>query len=231
MSTAENLASHYRAVFFDFDGTLIDSYPAITASVNHVRERHGLPPLPEAEVRRHVGRGPHFLLEHTVGGSDVGRDVALYREHHPSVMIAGTELLPGAAKLVNSLARAGKKLCLCSNKPRLFSRQLLDHLGLGNDFDAILGPEDVAHPKPAPDMLIEGLRRLQVQPAQSLYIGDMSVDVQTARAAGVPVWVVATGSENAGELREARPDRLLRDLDEAWQLLKSSQEKGNIDGG
>src|SRR5438105_1840340 len=86
-----------HAVLFDFDGTLADSYPAITASVNHVRAAHGLPPLPEPEVRRHVGRGPVYLLEHTVPGCDPQVEVVRYRAHHPSVLRSGTRLLPGAA--------------------------------------------------------------------------------------------------------------------------------------
>ena len=67
-----------RAVLFDFDGTLADSYPAITASVNAVRAAHGLPPLDEDTVRRHVGRGPAYLMEHTVPGGSVPADVARY---------------------------------------------------------------------------------------------------------------------------------------------------------
>src|SRR5207247_1787995 len=53
----------FRAVLFDFDGTLADSYAAIAASVNHVRAAHSLPPLLEAEVRPHIGRGLPHLLE------------------------------------------------------------------------------------------------------------------------------------------------------------------------
>jgi phosphoglycolate phosphatase len=212
-----------QAIFFDFDGTLIDSYPAITASVNYVRGRHGLSPLPEEEVRRHVGRGPYYLLEHTVPSGETEQNVVHYREHHPSVMLTGTSLLPGAAGLVQGLAAADKQVALCSNKPRAFSQELLAHLGLRDQFAAVLGPEDVVRPKPAPDMLIEGLRRLQVAADRALYIGDMSVDIETARAAGVPVWVVPTGSEAAAALQAAHPDRLLRDLVEAQQLLVDCQ--------
>src|SRR5436305_14872684 len=92
-----------RAILFDLDGTLIDSYPAITASVNHVRSLYGLPPLPEPEVRRHVGRGPAYLLEHTVPRGDVAANVAAYRDHHPSVFRGGTRLLPGAAEALRCL--------------------------------------------------------------------------------------------------------------------------------
>src|SRR5262249_6346978 len=81
-----------RAVVFDFDGTLVDSYAAITASVNHVREQHGLTPLPEAEVRRFVGHGPAYLLENTVPGAELPADVERYRAHHPSVLHIGTRL-------------------------------------------------------------------------------------------------------------------------------------------
>jgi phosphoglycolate phosphatase len=201
-----------RAVLFDFDGTLADSYPAITASVNHVRARHGLPPLPEVEVRRHVGRGPEHLITHTVPGADVEEAVGCYRAHHPSVMHAGTRLLPGAAEMLAALRSRGLRLALCSNKPRRFTDALLAGLGIARLFDAVLGPEDVPRPKPAPDMLTAALTRLKVAAAEALYVGDMVVDIQTAREAGVRVWVVPTGSEERAVLAAARPDRLLESL-------------------
>src|SRR5437879_13926133 len=102
-----------RAVLFDFDGTLADSYGAIAASVNHVRAGHGLPPLAEAEVRRHVGRALPYLLEHTVPGCDPTVDQARYRRHYPTVMRELTHLLPGAAELLAELRPLGKPVPLC----------------------------------------------------------------------------------------------------------------------
>jgi 2-phosphoglycolate phosphatase len=209
-----------RAILFDFDGTLADSYPAISASVNHVRAVHGLPPLEEAEVRRHVGRGPVYLLTHTVPGADPVVDVARYKEHHPSVMHAGTRLLPGAADAVKAARTGRRRVAICSNKPRAFTRDLLEYLGIAGFIDLVLGPEDVARPKPAPDMLREALVLLQVEPSAALYVGDMTVDIDTARAAGVRVWVVPTGSDDRASLEQARPDRLLRDLAELAVFLR-----------
>jgi phosphoglycolate phosphatase len=197
-----------------------DSYPAITASVNHVRAAHGLPPLSEEEVRPHVGRGPAYLLEHTVPGADLAVDWPRYRAHHPSVLESGTRLLPGAAEAVAALKARGLTVGVCSNKPRPFTRRLLDFLGLAGSVDLVLGPEDVPRPKPAPDMLRTALARLGLQPEQVLYVGDMVVDIDTARAAGVRVWVVPTGSEERARLEEARPDRLLRDLHELAELAR-----------
>ena len=72
-----------RAVIFDFDGTLADSYAAITASVNHIRAARQLPPLEISQVRPHVGRGLPYLLQNCVPGTDIERDATLYRAHHP----------------------------------------------------------------------------------------------------------------------------------------------------
>jgi len=212
----------FRAVLFDFDGTLADSYPAITASVNHVRAAHGLSPLAEAEVRKLVGRGPHYLLEHTVPGStDLNADLARYRSHHPSVMLQGTRLLPGAAEAVRAVKEMGLLTGICSNKPRVFTEKILDHLHLTQWIDVVLGPEDVPRPKPAPDMLRAALERLRVSPQTALYVGDMTVDIETARQTGVAVWVVPTGSDERATLEAARPDRILDGLMGLATLLGS----------
>jgi 2-phosphoglycolate phosphatase len=214
----------YRAVLFDFDGTLVDSYPAITASVNHVRAAHGLLPLGESEVRRFVGHGPAYLLEHTVVGCDFDADFARYRAHHPSVLRSGTRLLPGAAEVLMTLKRDGCFTGICSNKPRAFTRELLGYLGIASDVDVVRGPEDVPRPKPAPDMLLSAMRQLDIPAAWTLYVGDMTVDISTARAAGVHVWVVPTGSEERAALIQARPDRLLDSLCEFMDLFKNNEE-------
>ena len=210
----------FRAVFFDFDGTLGDSYSAISASVNHVRTLHELPPLPLAEVKRHVGRGPEHLLSHTVGIGDVEANVAAYKAHHPSVLRSGTQLLPGAAETLRVLHERGLRLGICSNKPVAFTHTLLSMLEVATYLDVVLGPEDVERPKPAPDMLLAALPRLGVTAAEALYVGDMVVDVETARAAGVAVWVVPTGSDELETLQRAQPDRLLKDLHQVRELLE-----------
>jgi phosphoglycolate phosphatase len=129
------------AVLFDFDGTLGDSYPAITASVNHVRSLHGLPPLTLEQVKPHVGRGPVHLVSVTVGGPDPEADARAYRAHHPSVMIEGTHLMPGARSALEALHRRRIKLAVCSNKPAAFTPRLLEHFGVGALFDLVLGAE------------------------------------------------------------------------------------------
>jgi phosphoglycolate phosphatase len=208
-----------RAVIFDLDGTLADSYQAITESVNFVRAGYNLPPLAEPEVRRHVGRGMLHLLGQLVPGADLNAAAVRYREHHASVLRSGTRLLPGVAQTLPTLKRAGLLLAVCSNKQGRFTRELLGILGLHELMSVVVGPEDAPRLKPAPDMLVAALARLGVPAAEALYVGDMVVDIETARAAGVTVWVVPTGSDDRASLLAARPDRLLESLEELSALV------------
>jgi 2-phosphoglycolate phosphatase len=199
-------------VCFDFDGTLADNFEAIARSVNHVRARWGLEPWPTSQVKRHVGRGLEYLVGHTVPVGEPAENIATYREFFPKVMREGMKLMPGAAEALAHLHRVGKKIALCSNKQSEYSRELLKSLDIASYFSAVLGPEDVARPKPAPDMLLAAMERHEMSAAQTLYVGDMVVDILTARAAGVCVWSVPNGSEDVANLIAARPDRLLSSL-------------------
>jgi phosphoglycolate phosphatase len=218
-----DLQDQLRAVIFDFDGTLADSYAAIAASVNHVREYHGLPALAVAEVKRHVGRGPIYLLEHTLGSGAVEADLDRYIAHHPSVVYSHTELLPGAVEALSAVKQTGRRAAVCSNKPSPFTTALLDHLQIAHFVDVVIGPADAPRPKPAPEMLVLALARLGVAAREALFVGDMVVDVQTARAAGVMVWVTPTGSDTLEVLQQAHPDRLLEDLRELAAWLVASK--------
>lgn len=204
------------AALFDFDGTLADSFAAIAASTNHVRVSYGLPALAEAEVRGYVGYGLAQLMADLAPGAPVDEAVARYRAHHAGVMVAGTRLMPGVGPALAELARRGVRMGVCSNKRVEFTRELVAALGLADYFACVLGPDDVGHrAKPDPAMLLEGVKRLGTTPVETLYVGDMIVDVQTARAAGLPVWVVTSdGTGTFAPVAGVEPDRVLRSFAE-----------------
>jgi phosphoglycolate phosphatase len=209
-----------RAALFDFDGTLADSFAPITSSTNHVRGLYGLPPLAESVVRQYVGLGLDNLMERLVPNADTAQAVVLYREHHPTVMKTETKLMPGVAETIPELARRGLRMAVCSNKRVEFTRELVESLRLGRYFSEVLGPDDVAgKAKPDPAMLLEGLRRLNVSAEESVYVGDMDVDVQTAKAAGVPIWLVLGGAVGMEFAANTGPDRVLSGFGELLPLL------------
>jgi 2-phosphoglycolate phosphatase len=198
----------FRAVLFDFDGTLADSYAAITASVNHVLQHHGRPTLTEEKVRSLVGHGLENLMQNILPDIDPAVGARLYREHHPTVMKSHTKLLPGVIDGLRALKDSGIKLGVCSNKPAYFTRALLGMLEIDRFFDVVLGPDDVGAAKPDPAMVNTALERLGVPTEQALYVGDMEVDIETGRQAGIETWVMPTGSNDEATLRAAKAARL-----------------------
>ena len=208
-----------RAALFDFDGTLADSFTAITASTNHVRESYGLPALPESVVRQYVGFGLPNLMQTLLPDAPTDEAVARYRAHHPSVMFSGTKLFPGVADTLHELRRRGLKLAVCSNKAVAFTKQLVESLGLLGVFDAVLGPDDVGVPKPDPAMLNEAVRRLGVTKSETVYVGDMAIDVHTAQRAGIAVWLVPGGAAGLESAAAAGPARVLDAFSNLLKLL------------
>ncbi|HEX3148411.1 MAG TPA: HAD-IA family hydrolase [Gemmataceae bacterium] len=192
-----------RAVLFDFDGTLADSYAAITASVNHVLQHYGRPTLTEAKVRTLVGHGLEQLMDTILPGVDHDEAAKLYRAHHPTVMKSLTRLLPGVLDGLKQLHAAGLKMGVCSNKPSKFTRELVAAFELDRFLSVVVGPDDVGTIKPDPTMLFTALEKLGASKDVALYVGDMEVDIETGRRAGIETWVMPTGSNDEATLRAA----------------------------
>ncbi|MFO0936181.1 MAG: HAD-IA family hydrolase [Gemmataceae bacterium] len=204
-----------RAALFDFDGTLADSFAAIAASTNHTRTTYGLPSLTEAEIRSHVGHGlAHLLKDLVPTAPSVEQAIKTYRDHHETIAIQQTKLLPGVRETIDALHEHGIRLGVCSNKAVHFTKALTASLFPKGEFKVVMGPEDVARPKPDPAMLLVACERLGVQIAETVYVGDMSVDVLTGKAAGITTWLVPGGAGHWDEAVAAAPDRILKSFDE-----------------
>jgi len=212
------------AYLFDLDGTLVDGFRAIQASVNHVRLHRGLTPLPLDAVRAAVGRGLRKLMELTIPVGDVEANCAIFETHHPGVIAAGTDVLPGVFDTLNVLHASGAKLGVCSNKPLSLIHEVLQATKLAPFFSSVFGPERVPRPKPAPDMLLGALEELGVSTSESLYVGDMTIDVETGRSAGVEVWVIPSGTQSREVLAASSPQRILDDFPD---LLTASFPAGS----
>jgi phosphoglycolate phosphatase-like HAD superfamily hydrolase len=184
-----------------------------------VQKALGFPFWSLSETRRRVGRGLAVLMEEAVGPERRDEGVRLFREHYGRTGPEATTLLPGADEVTKALRDRSVRLAIASNKPAVFSRQILAHLGLADRFGAIHGPDDGFPPKPAPHMVFMALAILGVRTVDALYIGDMPLDVLTARAAGLPVAAVATGSSTREELLAAGPDIVLDGLPEVMHLF------------
>jgi HAD superfamily hydrolase (TIGR01509 family) len=192
------------AVVFDNDGLLLDTEEAWT----------------RAEVTLFERRGRVFTSEHKrslIGSARVaaaakleamleraGEGEALMDELHELVMeeaLAGVEPRAGALELLERLAVAGVPVAVASNSQREFLERTLGGAGLlDGRFAAVVSVEDVAHPKPAPDIYLEACRRLRAEPGECAALEDSPTGVAAAAAAGMYVIGVPyfTGSELPG---------------------------------
>ncbi len=198
-----------KAVIFDLDGTLVDSYPGIAASLNETLREFGREPVDLAEVKRMVGRGVENLIRQAVGDGDLERGVEIFRMNYDRHHIPGTRLMPRVVETLERLRRASIKMAVASNKPSNYTKSIIENLGIGSFFDICYGPDSVGGiTKPDPAMLRAIMERLGVTAGETVYVGDMTLDAETARAAGVKLALVSGGGNTFEELRSARPDYL-----------------------
>ncbi len=201
-----------RAIVFDLDGTLVDSYGPITASLNAARATRGLPPVSEDQVRLEVGHGLESLVERHLGREHVERGVQAFRDAYARLYAAGTRPLPGVPEIPRRLHARGLRLAVASNKLAKFGRPIVAQVGLADVIPVVLGPDCGVPTKPSPEMLELALRELGVAPAEALYVGDMPLDVESARRAGLRHFVIPTGSADRATLLATPGACVLDDL-------------------
>ena len=182
------MTKHMRSktILFDLDGTLIDSTEAILESFAAAfRDFEGQVPS-EDEIKVLIGYPLETMFMRLgVSESEVNAYVQAYKEHYQTVHLQKTILLPKAKEAV-LLASKHAKLGVVTTKTGKYSHQLLEHLGLMDYFDILIGRQDVVHPKPHPEPILKALLKLErVTTDNSWMIGDTCMDMQAASAAGI----------------------------------------------
>ncbi|MDD5617554.1 MAG: HAD family hydrolase [Candidatus Omnitrophica bacterium] len=209
----------FKLIIFDIDGTLVDSYPAIISSVNYTLGKLNIKRRGAIEIKRAVGLGDKALLKPFVGNKNVDFALSIYRRHHRKSLIEKSRFMPYAKRLLVYLNKKGYKLAVASNRPKKFSHLLLRHMNIKIFFDYILCKDELKFGKPNPGILKKIMRRLNASSANTLYVGDMVIDVKTGRRAKVKTFAVSTGSSYPWELKKERPDFLGNNLAKLFKIL------------
>lgn len=181
--------THFRAVIFDLDGTLIDSAPGLRLAAAEMMAERGLPAPDLATIISFIGRGVPTLVARCLdwaGADPDGQAPALsrFKAIYDADPMRGTTAYPSARETLIALHDRGLRLGLCTNKSETPARAILAALDLG-PFDTVVGGDTLAVRKPDPEPLLHAARLLGVPPDAILYVGDSETDWLTAQAAQV----------------------------------------------
>ena len=201
-----------KLIIFDLDGTLVNAYRAVFQSLNYALKRSGFPLVDHETIRRSVGWGDRHLIELFVGPPRAKEVLEVYRRHHKNSLKTGTRFLPGARQVIVKLKKQGYRLAIASKRPTLFTEIILKYLKIRKYFDCVVCGDKVKRHKPAADILEVILKKFSFNKNEALYIGDMTIDAQTGKRAGVKTVIVLTGSSDYREVALLKPYKIIHHL-------------------
>lgn len=173
------------AVVFDCDGVMFDSRNANTMFYNHILGHFGRPLMSDDEIAYVHMHTADESIRHIFRGSELTEEALAYRwEMDYTPFILDMEIEPGLKEVLACLA-CEKGLAIATNRSNTIQEVLIKH-GLEMYFDFVVSSLDVRHPKPHPESLFRVMEHFDITPRDTLYIGDSSVDAETAKGAGVP---------------------------------------------
>ncbi len=215
----------FKAVIFDLDGTLLDTIEDITRTLNLVLARHGFRQYSESECKKMVGDGMEELVKRAV--PEIAEDheairslIKEYRQEYARTWKEHSRPYPGILETLKNLKEAGLKLAVLSNKSHEFTELMTKEL-LPFEFEVISGAKPGRPVKPDPEPAFQVLRALQLKPQEAIYVGDTSVDMETARAAGIFAAGALWGFREAEELRRSGANVLLKKPSDLLEVISN----------
>ena len=184
------------AIVFDFDLTLADARPGFVAAHHFTAQALDLPQQDREAIALSIGTPVQRILPRWYPDLDmmgIEEYVRIYRARAEEVMAPLTTMLPGARETLQRLSEVGLPMAIVSQKLRPLIAAVLEREGLIDCFEFVLGGEDIPDYKPDPGGLLLALQRLEVEPADGLYVGDTTIDAEAASRGGIPFVAVLTG--------------------------------------
>ncbi|RUM97990.1 phosphoglycolate phosphatase [Pseudaminobacter arsenicus] len=221
-------------IVFDLDGTLVDTAPDLMDSLNHCLDVGGLPQTDAIGFRSYVGFGGKVMIERAYAAQqralepdEHDRLYSLFMDHYGVNIPGKSQPYPGVLMALDRFTQAGFLLAICTNKTEGFSHKLILELGLNTYFAAICGQDTFAFRKPDPRHLTETIAKAGGDARHAVMIGDSQTDIDTAKAAGIPVVAVDFGYTER-HVREFEPSKVISHFDEltldlAQRLIAAGQ--------
>jgi phosphoglycolate phosphatase len=213
----------FDLVLFDLDGTLIATAPEICNAVNDTLRSVGRAEVSLQQVGDWIGHGTRTLLIQALAFCDgvtvdAVRDsaglpaiAAEFDRHYQNRCGTRSHLYPQVRETLTALRGRGVKLAVVTNKEGRYTQTVLDAHGLMPLLDAVVSGDTLPTKKPDPAGIHWCLDKFGVAPERALFVGDSSIDVASARNAGVAVWALPYGYNMGQPIEACQPDRVIAD--------------------
>lgn len=208
-------------LLFDFDGTLTDSIPAAVEAIQKMIADLKLPYKSVAEINSHVGFGEIPLVAGSIGSNDpelLHSALGSYFSHYEKDGIKKVRLYPRIIDFLDYYKEKTK--IIISNKKHDFIGMILKNLNLTHYFKEYMGGDTAPCLKPDPCAINGIVKKYNTPKEKTLYIGDMTIDVETGKNAGVRTCAVTYGFDPKEKLAASNPDFLINDLLELKELIE-----------
>ncbi len=207
-----------QAVFFDLDGTLLDTLPDIHAVLNETLLQFGYPPVTRAEAQAYIGEGAHRLIERALpAGACTEACFEWFTAHYAASKNALTKPFGGIGELLASLGKRAK-LAVITNKPQGATENCIAAFFPGR-FDFVAGDSGAFPCKPDPSLARYAALKLHVSPKDCVFVGDGETDVMTARNAGMRGISVLWGYRTKEQLAAAGAREFVSTPEELAKIL------------
>ena len=214
-----------QAVLFDLDGTLLDTLADIAAAANAALTLEAMPTLPDAAYRQFIGDGVDMLFRRALPADQehdsarIDRCVAGFHATYATSWNVASQPYRGIPELLDALVALGLPLAILSNKPDEFTRLCADFYLAAWPWRVVVGQRAGIPRKPDPTAALTIADHIGIAPADIVYVGDSSVDMRTARAAGMKAVGVSWGFRTVEELRATGASAIIDHPTELLGLL------------
>lgn len=212
-----------KAVLFDLDGTLVDSREGITKSVQYALKKYGIEVENLESLYPFIGPPLIDSFQRYYGFSkeQAAEACAVYRERYAPIGILECSLFPGVEECIRRLKGEGYLIGLASSKPEVFCQKILEHFGLREFFDVVVGATLDRRIDTKEQVLNEVMRRWSSLPKSEMcLIGDTLFDVEGANLVQIPCVAVSFGFGNVDEMLAAGAVAVCDHLAQLPEILK-----------
>ncbi len=221
---SSGLASPYKGVFFDLDGTLADTAPDLVAAANQLLIARNLPPKPYEVLRPCASAGARGLIGGAFGINPEHPDFIPLRDeffsNYEKALLVNSVIFEGVDHLLNQLDEAKLPWGIVTNKSERFTHPLTDLMGLRQRAVSTVCGDTTPHSKPHPEPILHAARIANIDPSKSVYVGDDIRDIIAGKAAGMMTIAAAYGYCGCEEPPEAwGADYLVRHPKELLQII------------